>query len=182
MLGMDCRGARGDLQQAQAPAPPFHGGRPFRARHRAVGSCRQEARQPGLAHARRLSRAPADLRQHAQRRPRTASSTAWRPTPISPSSASRWAIAASRSTAGAKATRARRPRTFCYCAKRVGDRMTLMYDAASELKTFADAIHVGKACDEGRLLLVRRPVHGRGLVTARRAPAKGARQDSAASD
>jgi L-alanine-DL-glutamate epimerase-like enolase superfamily enzyme len=35
------------------------------------------------------------------------------------------------------------------CAKRVGDRMTLMYDAASELKTFADAIYVGKACDEG---------------------------------
>lgn len=35
------------------------------------------------------------------------------------------------------------------CAKRVGGKMTLMYDAASELKTFADAIYVGKACDEG---------------------------------
>jgi L-alanine-DL-glutamate epimerase-like enolase superfamily enzyme len=34
------------------------------------------------------------------------------------------------------------------CAKRVGDRMALMYDAASELKTFADAIYVGRACDE----------------------------------
>lgn len=34
------------------------------------------------------------------------------------------------------------------CAARVGSRMTLMYDAASELKTFADAIHVGRACDE----------------------------------
>jgi L-alanine-DL-glutamate epimerase-like enolase superfamily enzyme len=36
-----------------------------------------------------------------------------------------------------------------HCARQVGGRMTLMYDAASELKTFADAIHVGKACDEG---------------------------------
>jgi len=34
------------------------------------------------------------------------------------------------------------------CAARVGSRMTLMYDAASELKTFADAIYVGRACDE----------------------------------
>jgi L-alanine-DL-glutamate epimerase-like enolase superfamily enzyme len=36
-----------------------------------------------------------------------------------------------------------------HCAARVGGKMTLMYDAASELKTFADAIYVGKACDEG---------------------------------
>ncbi|MCP8941138.1 mandelate racemase [Alsobacter sp. SYSU M60028] len=35
-----------------------------------------------------------------------------------------------------------------HCAQRVGGRMTLMYDAASELKTFADAVYVGKACDE----------------------------------
>lgn len=36
-----------------------------------------------------------------------------------------------------------------HCARRVGDRMALMYDAASELRTLADAIYVGKACDEG---------------------------------
>jgi L-alanine-DL-glutamate epimerase-like enolase superfamily enzyme len=36
-----------------------------------------------------------------------------------------------------------------HCAKRVGDRMALMYDAASELQTFADAVYVGHACDEG---------------------------------
>jgi L-alanine-DL-glutamate epimerase-like enolase superfamily enzyme len=35
-----------------------------------------------------------------------------------------------------------------HVAKSVGDRMELMYDAASELRTFADAIYVGKACDE----------------------------------
>ncbi len=37
-----------------------------------------------------------------------------------------------------------------HCAKRVGHKMALMYDAASELKTFADAIHVGRACDEAK--------------------------------
>lgn len=36
-----------------------------------------------------------------------------------------------------------------HCTQRVGDRMALMYDAASELQTLADAIYVGKACDEG---------------------------------
>lgn len=36
-----------------------------------------------------------------------------------------------------------------HTAERVGDRMALMYDAASELQTLADAIYVGKACDEG---------------------------------
>lgn len=39
-----------------------------------------------------------------------------------------------------------------HCARRVGDRMALMYDAASELQTLADAIYVGKACDEGGYL------------------------------
>lgn len=37
-----------------------------------------------------------------------------------------------------------------HCAERVGARMTLMYDAASELRTFADAIYVGHACDEAK--------------------------------
>jgi len=38
-----------------------------------------------------------------------------------------------------------------HCAARVGERMTLMYDAASELRTFADAVYVGRACDDARL-------------------------------
>ncbi len=33
-------------------------------------------------------------------------------------------------------------------AERVGDRMAIMYDAACHLKTFADAIKVGRVCDE----------------------------------
>ncbi|MDF2522404.1 MAG: mandelate racemase [Clostridiales bacterium] len=36
-------------------------------------------------------------------------------------------------------------------AKKVGDKMTLMYDAASDLKTFADALYVGRACDDANL-------------------------------
>jgi L-alanine-DL-glutamate epimerase-like enolase superfamily enzyme len=34
--------------------------------------------------------------------------------------------------------------------KRVGDRMELMIDPACELRTFADALYVGRACDEAR--------------------------------
>ncbi len=36
-----------------------------------------------------------------------------------------------------------------HVAKVVGDRMTLMLDPACELRTFADALTVGRACDEG---------------------------------
>jgi L-alanine-DL-glutamate epimerase-like enolase superfamily enzyme len=35
-----------------------------------------------------------------------------------------------------------------HLAKHVGDRMTLMLDPACELRTFADALHVGRACDD----------------------------------
>jgi L-alanine-DL-glutamate epimerase-like enolase superfamily enzyme len=35
-----------------------------------------------------------------------------------------------------------------YARKRVGDRMELMLDPACELRTFADALYVGRACDE----------------------------------
>lgn len=37
-----------------------------------------------------------------------------------------------------------------HCAERVGGKMALMYDGASELATFADALYVGRACDEAR--------------------------------
>jgi L-alanine-DL-glutamate epimerase-like enolase superfamily enzyme len=36
-----------------------------------------------------------------------------------------------------------------HVAKAVGDRMTLMLDPACELRTFADALYVGRACDDG---------------------------------
>ncbi len=35
-----------------------------------------------------------------------------------------------------------------HCRKVVGDRMVLMLDPACELRTFADALYVGRACDE----------------------------------
>lgn len=40
-------------------------------------------------------------------------------------------------------------RNVLHVARAVGDRMTLMLDPACELRTFADALHVGRACDEG---------------------------------
>ena len=40
-------------------------------------------------------------------------------------------------------------RNVLHVAKAVGDRMTLMLDPANELRTFADALYVGRACDEG---------------------------------
>ncbi len=36
-----------------------------------------------------------------------------------------------------------------HVAKVIGDRMTLMLDPANELRTFADTLYVGRACDEG---------------------------------
>jgi L-alanine-DL-glutamate epimerase-like enolase superfamily enzyme len=39
-------------------------------------------------------------------------------------------------------------RTVAEVRKRVGDTMTLMSDPSCELKTFADAIYLGRACDE----------------------------------
>ena len=37
-----------------------------------------------------------------------------------------------------------------HLARHVGDRMTLMLDPACELRTFADALYVGRACDEAK--------------------------------
>ena len=37
-----------------------------------------------------------------------------------------------------------------HVARAVGDRMVLMLDPACELRTFADALYVGRACDEAR--------------------------------
>ena len=44
--------------------------------------------------------------------------------------------------------RDRGARTCCTCASDVGDKMELMIDPACELRTFADALYVGRACDE----------------------------------
>lgn len=40
-------------------------------------------------------------------------------------------------------------RNVLHVARAVGDRMDLMLDPANELRTFADALYVGRACDEG---------------------------------
>jgi L-alanine-DL-glutamate epimerase-like enolase superfamily enzyme len=44
-----------------------------------------------------------------------------------------------------------------HCRKEVGDRLVLIYDGGSELATFADAVHVGRACDEAGVLWLEDP-------------------------
>ena len=46
--------------------------------------------------------------------------------------------------------------------KTVGDRMTLMLDCACELRTLADAIHVGLACDDARFFWYEDPFRDSG--------------------
>jgi len=48
-------------------------------------------------------------------------------------------------------------------AKAVGDRMTLMLDPACELRTFADALYVGRACDEAGFFWLEDPYRDSGV-------------------
>jgi L-alanine-DL-glutamate epimerase-like enolase superfamily enzyme len=48
--------------------------------------------------------------------------------------------------------------------KRVGDRMALMHDAACEIHTFADALALGKACDEANFFWWEDPFSDGGLA------------------
>jgi L-alanine-DL-glutamate epimerase-like enolase superfamily enzyme len=49
-----------------------------------------------------------------------------------------------------------------HCADQVGDRMGLMYDGSCELRTFADAVYVGQACDAGGFLWYEDPFRDAG--------------------
>ena len=53
-----------------------------------------------------------------------------------------------------------------HVAKAVGDRMTLMLDPANELRTFADALYVGRACDEGGYFWYEDPMRDSGQSAA----------------
>jgi len=50
-----------------------------------------------------------------------------------------------------------------HCAKVVGERMTLMLDPACELRTFADALYVGRACDDGNYFWYEDPFRDGGV-------------------
>jgi L-alanine-DL-glutamate epimerase-like enolase superfamily enzyme len=50
-----------------------------------------------------------------------------------------------------------------YCGERLGDRMTLMLDPACELRTFADALHVGRACDDANFFWYEDPFRDSGI-------------------
>jgi len=49
-----------------------------------------------------------------------------------------------------------------HVADRVGDRMTLMLDPANQLRTFADTLYVGRACDEGNYFWYEDPMRDNG--------------------
>lgn len=49
-----------------------------------------------------------------------------------------------------------------HVAAAVGDRMVLMLDPANQLRTFADALHVGKACDEANYFWYEDPFRDNG--------------------
>lgn len=50
-----------------------------------------------------------------------------------------------------------------YVAEHVGDRMTLMLDPACVLRTFADTLYVGRACDAGNYFWYEDPMHDAGV-------------------
>ncbi|MDX6748680.1 enolase C-terminal domain-like protein [Geminicoccaceae bacterium 1502E] len=50
-----------------------------------------------------------------------------------------------------------------HLARHVGDRMTLMLDPACQLRTFADALHVGRACDEAGFFWYEDPFRDSGV-------------------
>ena len=141
--------ARADLRRPQARAARLRPHGPRAARHRPVGPRRQEVRRLGRgacsaasASACRPTPAPTTARRAA------AASTARRRSPTSPSTARSSATAASRSTAGTTATPGARPQNLLGVRARVGDDMALMIDPACQLRTFMDALYVGRACDE----------------------------------
>jgi L-alanine-DL-glutamate epimerase-like enolase superfamily enzyme len=49
-----------------------------------------------------------------------------------------------------------------HVARKVGDRMTLMLDPACQLRKFSDALHVGRACDEGNYFWYEDPFRDNG--------------------
>ena len=50
-----------------------------------------------------------------------------------------------------------------HVAKKVGDKMTLMLDPACQLRTFADALYVGKACDDAGFFWLEDPYRDSGV-------------------
>ena len=50
-----------------------------------------------------------------------------------------------------------------HVAKQVGDKMTLMLDPACELRTFADALYVGRACDDAEYFWYEDPYRDSGV-------------------
>ena len=69
-----------------------------------------------------------------------------------------------------------------HVAKAVGDRMTLMLDPACELRTFADALYVGRACDEAGYFWYEDPFRDGGVSAFAHQQLREHDQDAAAAD
>ena len=151
-------------------------------RHRVVGLGRQELKQPiykmlGGWRTNVCRPTPALSMAIA-----TADSLRRKPTSTSRSSATTWAIARSRCTAGPKATCAKKSRPCSSSATRFRGKMALMLDPACELRTFADALAVGRACDEAGFLWYEDPFRDSGVSAFSASQAAPVHQDPAAAD
>lgn len=63
------------------------------------------------------------------------------------------------------ATRREEAENILYTRKMVGDSLDLMLDPACELQTFADALYVGRACDDARMFWLEDPYMDGGFST-----------------
>ena len=161
LLGEDAEEREALYDRAKRLHRHFGAARLLVARHRALGPCRQDGEGTGLAHARRLPPAASDLCEHAYRRSRRLSQLQGAYAEFAQQCCELgyrgfkihgWGDAEAEEEAA----------VITHCAERVGDRMSLMYDGSSELRTFADAIYVGRACDEGRFLWYEDPYRDAG--------------------
>ena len=118
------------------------------ARHRAVGLGRQALRRVDLRAAGRLSQAPAGLRQHLSRRPRRADFRLKEAYADFAEACYALGYRAFKIHGWNDGNAREEAENVLHVARAVGDRMTLMLDPACELRTFADALYVGRACDE----------------------------------
>ena len=79
-------------------------------------------------------------------------------------------------------TRERGRATCCTSRATVGDRMALMLDPACELRTFADALYVGRACDEADYFWYEDPFRDGGVSAFAHRETARDDQDAAAAD
>ena len=159
------RRARGDLAGPQARGARLrpHGPRP--ARHRAVGPGRAAARRSRCAPARRLPHAgcrpmPAPITARRSR----AGSTRPRPSPTMPRPAAQQGFAGFKIHGWHDGDVPREVANVLGRAPRRRRRVPLMLDPACQLRTWMDALAVGRACDEAGFFWYEDPYRDTGVA------------------